>query len=94
MFSEAKVTKKDVLADLVSVKYDVQTGLSETSLRKAFLTSSEDDVKADMNVITEKLSRLLKKIHDNARHEASKLVKEAQEKMNDEILYLEELHQR
>ena len=94
MFSEAKLSKKNMLADLVSIKHDVQTCLSETSLRKALLTSSEDDVNADMNVITDKLQRLFKKKQGNAILEAARLTRDTQEIVNDEILYLEELHKK
>lgn len=94
MFSDARRAKKDVLADLVTLKHDVQTCITSASLRKGLLTSSENDVKCDMKAITEKLQRLLTTVHENARSEVSKLVKETQDKVNDEILYLEELHKR
>ena len=91
---EARRIKKDVLADLVSLKYDCQNYIMEASMRKAVLVESEKDIKEDMKVIIDKLHVLLKVIHDNARFVASQEVTKETEKINDEIIFLEEQHKR
>ncbi|KAH3715518.1 uncharacterized protein LOC127855092 [Dreissena polymorpha] len=92
MFGEARRAKKDVLADLVSLKYDIQDCIAASSMRKAVLTSSEEDIRADMALVVEKLTTLLEVSHDNARLQLNQETKGTREKVNDEIIYLEELH--
>ncbi|WAR06046.1 hypothetical protein MAR_021415 [Mya arenaria] len=92
MTSEVRRAKKDVLADLVSVKYDVMTCISSSSMRKAVLVASEDDVRSDMEMVVGKLYTLLKAVHENAKYELTQESKVVREKVNDEIIFLEELH--
>ncbi|XP_060584408.1 uncharacterized protein LOC132740511 [Ruditapes philippinarum] len=89
---DARRVKKDVLADLVSLKHDCQNCIMEASMRKAVLAESEKDIKEDMKVIINKLNMLLKVIHDTARFVASQEVTKETEKVNDEIIFLEEQH--
>lgn len=87
---EARKLKKDVLADIVSTKYECQNYIMDASMRKAILNQSESDVKEDMQIIIQRLQHLLKVIHDNARFETAQEVKADVEKINDEIIFLEE----
>ncbi|XP_045209689.2 uncharacterized protein LOC123561406 [Mercenaria mercenaria] len=90
IFGDARHAKKDVLADIVTIKHGYENCIMDASIRKAVLTASEKDVKEDMGAIIEKLQMLLKAIHNNARYEASQEVKKETEKINDEIIFLEE----
>lgn len=94
MFGEAIRAKKDILADIVSIKHEYQARIMEASMRKAILAESEKDVKEDMHVIHEKLQTLLKGIHDKARYTASQEVKPERDKINDDIIFLEEQYKR
>jgi len=94
MGTEVRRAKKDVLADLVSLKYDVQAYITSSSLRKAVLTSSEDDVRADMSAVLERLRGLLTSVYESACVQLTRAMRPAREKVNDEIIFLEELHKR
>ncbi|KAL4228887.1 hypothetical protein ACF0H5_011927 [Mactra antiquata] len=93
LFGDVTRTKKDVIANIVTLRFEYQKSIMDASMRKAILAESEKEVKEDMLTILNKLQRILKAIHDEARLTASNVVKMETEKINDEVLLLEEQHQ-
>ena len=92
IMGDVKTALKDLQGDLISTKHDTQTCIMDASLRKAMLTESEKDVKEDIKQIREKLDAMLKAIESKAVMALDREVKSEKEKINSEIVSLEEEH--
>ena len=94
MTGEVRNAMRDLLADIVGLKHEVQTSITAASLRKATLTESETAVRGDVKAIRAKLESMLKTIEDRANKAVADAMETERERINTEILFLEDQHKR